>query len=459
MAGWMLEIFSVPGTGVIQVSPVAVAVQAVVGLAVPLLAAAIPVIGGARFSPHQAIGTYGLGGQFGRGLLDRVVGRIRWLPRPMALSLRNTFRRKGRVALTLLTFTLVGVMFIMVASVRVSLDSTVEAMLSSMAYDAMVVFARPYRAAHLVETTGTVSGVTRAEVWDLHQAQISLISGEEKDVSIYGMPPDSQVFRLRITSGRGLLPGDGNAMLLSSGLAVAEGYQVGDEVVLTIAGEKTTWTVVGLTMGLGYVSDIQVPFDTLVRKVGHVHRGGMVMVISEAHDAESQERLIDGLSDVYTARHIEAKSFMSAHQFRERGQELFDFVSYLLLTMALLAAVVGGIGLTGTLSINVVERRREIGVMRAIGAPFSAILGIFIGEGVFLGLLSWLLAVPLSIPGARLFGDAVGSVMFETTLDFSYSLTGVVVWLAIVLVLSVLASLWPALRAARVSVRESLAYE
>jgi ABC-type lipoprotein release transport system permease subunit len=60
---------------------------------------------------------------------------------------------------------------------------------------------------------------------------------------------------------------------------------------------------------------------------------------------------------------------------------------------------------------------------------------------------------------ARVFSDAVGNAALGTLLDFHYSATGVILWLAIVLVLSALAGLWPALGAARVSVREALAYE
>ena len=122
------------------------------------------------------------------------------------------------------------------------------------------------------------------------------------------------------------------------------------------------------------------------------------------------------------------------------------------------AAIVGSVGLMSTMSINVIERGREIGVMRAIGATSVAILGIFIAEGVLLGVLSWLIAVPLSYPGSLAFNNLVGNSL-QLPLDFDYSAGGMALWLMIVAVLSALASLWPALRATQVSVREALAYE
>ena len=127
--------------------------------------------------------------------------------------------------------------------------------------------------------------------------------------------------------------------------------------------------------------------------------------------------------------------------------------------LRVLAAIVGGVGLMTTMSINVVERGREIGVMRAIGATSASILGVFIVEGVLVGVLSWLLAMPLSYPGARAFSGVIGKTLFELPLDFQYSVGGGVLWLVVVVVLSALASLWPALNATRVSVREALAYE
>jgi len=111
------------------------------------------------------------------------------------------------------------------------------------------------------------------------------------------------------------------------------------------------------------------------------------------------------------------------------------------------------------MSINVLERSKEIGVMRAIGASSGAIIGIFIVEGVILGMLSVLVAVPLSYPGSRLISDALGNMLFKMPMFFQYSIHGVLLWSIVMLLLAALASLWPALRAARLSVRETLAYE
>jgi putative ABC transport system permease protein len=459
LAGWLLDLFNIL-VGDFRVMPTAVVIQVVVGLVVPLLAALVPVVGGARVTVHRAIGNYGLGAGFGSNWLDRLIGRVRRLPRPLALSLRNTFRRKARIALTLITLVLGGVMFIVVMSVGASMNNTLEVLLDDLGFDVVVWFERLHRVARLVEVAERVPGVARAEVWSYRSAELSLADGEEREVFLRGTPPDSEMFRPRIVEGRGLLPEDGRAILLNSRIAADEGFQVGDAVTLTVEGREAAWTVVGLVINVNNDQrENFVPFGALARETGTVGRGGTVWVMGEEDDSAAQERLIRDLRDAYATAHIEAAGFESTDEIRQMNRSQFDIITYLMLTMAVLAAVVGGIGLASTMSINVVERRREIGVMRAVGATSAAIAGIFVVEGVLVGVLSWLLAAPLSYPGARVFSDLVGNELFQLPLDFDFAMDGVIGWLAIVALLSALASLWPALRATKVSVREALAYE
>jgi putative ABC transport system permease protein len=124
-----------------------------------------------------------------------------------------------------------------------------------------------------------------------------------------------------------------------------------------------------------------------------------------------------------------------------------------------IVALVGGIGLMGSLSISVVERTREIGVMRAIGAVSGKLLSMLVMEGLLQGLLSWALSVPISFVLSRPMANVLGRTMFDANLDFRYSFGAILVWLGIVLVVSTLASIVPARNATVISVRESLAYE
>ena len=113
----------------------------------------------------------------------------------------------------------------------------------------------------------------------------------------------------------------------------------------------------------------------------------------------------------------------------------------------------------GTMSTNVLERTREIGVMRAIGASDGAVLRIVVVEGVIIGMISWFIGAALAFPIGAGLSTAVGRVLFSTPLPYVFSVSGVVTWFVIVAVLAGVASFLPAWNASRLTVREVLAYE
>ena len=130
-----------------------------------------------------------------------------------------------------------------------------------------------------------------------------------------------------------------------------------------------------------------------------------------------------------------------------------------LLIMATLTALVGSIGLTGMMSINVLERTREIGVMRTIGAVDRVIMQSVIIEGLVIGLITWVLAIGLSFPISAVLLDIIGKAILGSPMNLNFTPLGILLWLAVVIVLSIFASIIPARNAARLTINEVLAYE
>ena len=184
----------------------------------------------------------------------------------------------------------------------------------------------------------------------------------------------------------------------------------------------------------------------------------MAQVVTYEKTFEAQERVKQILRDYFTGQGVDVTFSIGQIENRRMGSILWDVIASLLQLMTLLVAIVGSIGLSGTLSINVMERKREIGVMRAVGASSVDVALIFMGEGLLLGTLSWMQAVPLSMLGARYFVDALGDAL-QFPFAYRYSVEGMWTWLAIIVVLSLVASWLPARNATQISVRESLAYE
>jgi len=130
-----------------------------------------------------------------------------------------------------------------------------------------------------------------------------------------------------------------------------------------------------------------------------------------------------------------------------------------LLIMAVLTAFVGSLGLTGTMSINVLERTREIGVMRTIGAVDRVIMQSVIIEGLVIGLITWVLAIGLSFPISFLLISILSKAIGGAMMGMTFTPPGILLWLMFVIILSVIASIIPARNTARLTINEMLAYE
>ena len=126
--------------------------------------------------------------------------------------------------------------------------------------------------------------------------------------------------------------------------------------------------------------------------------------------------------------------------------------------ISIVMAIVGGLGLMSSMGTSVIERTREFGVMRAIGAKSRTILRNIISEGVFIGLMSWGIALPLSIPLSLGIDYLLGMMSFRASLPLVVSPVGLVTWVTLIIIGAIAASAYPARQASRLTVRETLAY-
>ncbi|MCB0089466.1 MAG: hypothetical protein KDE54_16285, partial [Caldilineaceae bacterium] len=206
--------------GGFEFPPQALLQVAVIARLTPVLAALYPVIAGTRITAREAISSYGLGkGQFGRSFIDLLLRRIQHLPRPTMLSLRNTFRRKGRLALVLTTLTLASAIFISVLSVQASLLRTLDDALRYWKYDVRLNFTRSYRVEQLQQIALETPGVLRAEGWGFADTVRMRTPDEQgNDVLMIAPPEDTQMIDPILLEGRWLLPEDTQAVVMNTDL-------------------------------------------------------------------------------------------------------------------------------------------------------------------------------------------------------------------------------------------------
>jgi putative ABC transport system permease protein len=442
-----------------------VALQVAVALLIPLAAAAWPVLRGTTVTTHAALNHNGTGQGYDRkGWMERFFNAVQEnlpIQRPLIISLRNTVRRKGRLALTLITLILGTALFISVLSVRDSVQTTLDNFLRFHEYDVRVNFSRPYRTSQLELLAQEVDGVVAVETWSSDSVRRVRPDGSDSEsINLVAAPADSAMMDPLLENGRWLSPTDEYAIVVNTDVIDDEpDLQVGDKIVLNNNGRENTWTIVGITRSTAGGPAVYVDksdYDYITRSID---QADSVRVIIQNHGAVTQENMASRLASHFTAAGLRVDTTRTTHAVRSQADFQFNIVIGFLVLMAVLLAVVGGLGLTTTMSINVLERIREIGVLRAIGASDGAVRLIVLAEGIVIGWLSFIAGGILSIPFSRILSQQVGKALLGSPLDYTFSINGLILWFIIVTILAVVASLGPARGASRLTIREVLAYE
>jgi putative ABC transport system permease protein len=442
--------------------PLSIILQIGLGVVVPLIGASSPVVGSARMTVRQAITNYGIGASVSRSWIDRLFDRMRKLPRPILFSLRNTFRRKSRLALTLFTLTLGGAIFIGVLSVRDSLFAEVDAVNNYAQADVNAELSNLYPLEIVAEAIKEINGVVFYEGWWTGKLNLLHPDGVNSDQVIVAAPPgQTKLVKPTMLEGRWLRPSDTNAIVVDNHfMKFRPDVKVNDTIVVRINKQNYPFTVIGIfrmggnsTIGKAYMH-----LETISEIMETEGQVNSLKLVTDRHDSARQYQISEQLKSQFQEMDIEA-ALITGEETTSQSRASLSLIILLLLIMAVLIALVGGLGLMGTMSMNVIDRTREIGVLRSIGAVSGSIFQLVTVEGLFVGLISWLFSTIVAIPVASLLGSTLGSTLMNVSLYYRYSFQGVIFWLVIVLILSALASLIPARSAVRLTIRDVLAYE
>jgi putative ABC transport system permease protein len=283
---------------------------------------------------------------------------------------------------------------------------------------------------------------------------------ESNNIPVYGLPPDSTLVNPIVQAGRWLQAGDENAVVINATLAKDEpDLAPGDTIVLDMDGREREWEVVGIVSSDAQGAKIYMPYDAFgyaTRTLGKVNR---LQVISNQHDPQAQEALEAILLNHFEAKGFDVTTTQTTQKLNDQNGLMFTIiVGYLILNAVLLGAV-GSLGLSTTMGINMLERIREIGVLRAIGASNGAIRRIVLLEGLVIACLSWGVGFVLSFPIAQWMSAQIGVALLDMPLSYTYSWSAAGIWFVALLGLAVAASLGPARGAVQLTIREVLAYE
>lgn len=430
--------------------------MAVAALVLPLAAAFVPALRASKLTVRQAIA--GGGHEGTRGFAGFLAERAPRVPVAARLAVTNALRRKGRLVLTVAALALGGAVFVGVLSVRESLYRTLDEGATYTGYDIGVSFERPYPAAALERAALGTPGVQRAQAWSVEGAyRLRQDGSESQTFSVVGAPSGSRFLQPRIVRGRGLRPSDGRAVVVNTDvLESEEGLGAGDRIRLSVNGRPpAAWRVVGVAQRVVIGPVIYADGATLAREANERGLARRLVVVA----GDPQDEVAGALTDRLRREGFAVTSARTSAELKSLDRKNFGTIASFLIVMAVLLAVVGGLGLSGMLSINVLERQREIGVLRAVGARDRDVTKLVLVEGLIVAAVGTAIAAPLGLLVGELLSDAVGELFLGAPLAYSFSALGLLLWFGLALVLALVAGVLPARRAMRLHVRDVLAYE
>lgn len=445
------------------------------GLGVPLLFCWLPLAKASRTTVREALDYRGVTRQGETATrLGAWLGELRVLNRVALIAFRNMFRRRARFLLAVDLLATAAAVFVAGMSTMTSIQALEAQAKALRKWDVEVQLARTEQPSgtSLADVLSQIPQVVDIETWTIEPTSIAepgqvSVTRTYPDqghgsISVTAIPPDSSLMSPPpLVEGRWLRPDEAGSVVVSTAVRAAAlpDARSGDRIQLSIGGRPTTWQVVGIaeSVGAGHGGGIFVTEAGLVEATND-RQSNVLRIVTDAHDEDTRATVAQAAERALSDAGVNVSSSASVGRLEAAGAGHMLPLIRIFLGLSVGIGVVGFVGLASTMSTNVMERTREFGVMRAIGARAGTIRGIVVGEGVFIAIVSWVVAAAPALVLTAAMGAGFGRQFLNGTLPFRVSLVAVIVWIVGALLGAVLATLAPASRASRLTVREALSY-
>jgi putative ABC transport system permease protein len=432
----------------VSVPPWVLGAQAASGVGLPLLLALFPIVAATRTTIRASLDAHGV---------RPVSQAVAWLPR----TARDLLRRPKRLALTLSLLAIAGALFTTALSVAKAWDENLAKIQQTRHYDLEI---RLHAAKPTALALEDVRGVRRAEWWGYAPAAFAQ-PGRIDTVRTYpdrghgsltllAPPPRTRLISFPVLAGRWLEDGDDDGVVLNHVAAAQNaGATVGARLLLSADGKTLPVRVVGVVEEVGSAGVVYLNRAHFEAGFGPPR---LARVVTHATSAGERAEIIRHVEDVLASGNAPVEAVLPFAELRTAVGDHVMILVRALVALACVLAAVGLLGLTSTMTTAVIERTREIGVMKAVGATSGRVLRLILAEGVLTAIASTVLAFLLTLPVTALVESMIGRLGFLAPLPFVVSTTAVVSWVLLVTAFSLLATWLPARRAAGISVREAV---
>lgn len=424
-----------------------------IGVVGTMLAALPSLLRASRLSVSEGL-TGGLAASAGSGF-ERLLRRVR-LPLINQAGLRNITRRKSRTIGTVVQVGLAAGVALGFLALGSTIATETERNWGIQRWDVMISqrsnVTFDQEAAALIEATeGFGTG---------HPVVYNSVDIDGSSYEVWALPPDSTLYAPDIRSGRWFEPGDRDAAVAVLGPALASqtGLGAGDTATFETAGGPVEFTIIGLDGRIvNNGTAVFIPLEAFQRMLNRSDANGYWLQ-SASDDNAAVDALAADVEDRLAAAGYPVSTLI---HYVERDANLAAFQPLLIAlgVMGVLIVAIGLIGLLNMMTMNVLERTREIGILRCIGAHSRQIGRIFRTEALAVAFLGWLVAVPLGWLIGWTLMYIIGNLFGFGAIPYSFPLWYPPLALLATLALAWIAVIAPVRRATRLRPGDALRYE
>lgn len=432
-----------------------------IGLAVPLTAVSITITGTVSRSVMEALRFTEVKAEKNkRNLFDRLLEKIGSSSRVFMVSLKNTFRKKKRLLLTLLILSLGGAFFIAPYIIRSSLNRTIDKAVSDRNYQIEMVFKGSYNEDDVKNVLAEYDEISGIELVDFYSARTGRPGGGEINLAVIGIEAGDTALAFPVTRGRWLRDeAEASVVLNPMSANLFKDSRIGDTILLSIGEKQLTGIIRGVVNEVAAPPVFYMPKDFMAGEFKPDERRKGVYIQTNSLLAEDIDDLLIRLETDFPSRGMQIQFSASIYDRQKSMNEHLTIVMNFLQFISLFLIIIGALSIISSMGMNLMERKREIGILRSMGATPHGIVKIVFMEGIIIGLLSYLAALGIAPLLGYFSGNVMAGIFLKTKMIFTFSIEGAVIWLIITVLFTSIAGIWPAMKATRLPVSEAVSYE
>ncbi|MEM3993146.1 MAG: ABC transporter permease [Desulfurococcaceae archaeon] len=396
----------------------------------------------------------------------------------LRLSLKTLTERKLRAALTIIGVAIGPMALLMIGSIVTGYGDYIVSSISGLGQNLIVVTPRSgYQLTKDdVEYFMNLPGVIDATPFYTTQGEITL-GGERKTIYIYGVNPQfvvKAISSLNIREGYAPSETELSRALVGYNIVFNDNgeryYNLGDVLSVTVykVGERgrveikrVNVVVTGILDKFGGAvflnpdTGIFVPIETLEKTLGIKEWSGVLVLVSSPDLVDNVEKTI---RNIY-ANKVEVISFIAIARTVSNIVAAVDFVTFAATTSSFAVAVAG---VAASMITSVMERTREIGVMKAIGFRDKQVLVLILSEGIIISIIGYTIGLILGVIGARFLAGSTNlriGDFWEITAEPKFTADLIARSVFMTISVGILGALFPAYRAMKIPPAVALKYE